>query len=87
LQEDFDLAWYGKGLALNQHGRLAEALEAFDAALAINAQGVLAWFHKAETLQALERHDEARAAFEQVLELSSSSHPLYNQAQKKLQAL
>jgi Flp pilus assembly protein TadD len=48
---------------------------------------VLAWFHKAEALQTLERHDEARAAFEQVLELSSSSHPLYSQAQKKLQTL
>jgi hypothetical protein len=35
----------------------------------------------------VERHDEARAAFEQVLKLSSSSHPLYSQAQKKLQTL
>ena len=67
--------------------RLEEALQAFDAAIAANDQGALAWFHKAETLQALERPVEARQAYEQVMQLSSTAHPLYSQAQQQLNQL
>ena len=87
LQDDFDLAWYGKGLALSQNNQSEAALGAFEAAIAANPQGALAWFHKAEILCQLKRHDEARAAYEHVVQFAQPSHPLSHQAQKKLQEL
>ncbi len=43
---------------------LQEALDAFDPAIAANPQSPLVWFHKAETLQTLERIEAARTAYE-----------------------
>ena len=50
LQGDFDLAWYGKGLALLQAARVEEALEPL-AATTVNPRCTLAWMRQAENLQ------------------------------------
>jgi tetratricopeptide (TPR) repeat protein len=87
LQAHFDLAWYGKGLALMQTSQLEEAVAAFEAAIEANPQGALAWFQKAEVLRTLERLDEARTAYDRVLQCCQPSHPFYTQAQRHLQEL
>jgi tetratricopeptide (TPR) repeat protein len=87
LQADFDLAWYGKGLALLQAERLEEALDALSAATTANPQCTLAWIRQAETLEELGRRDAACAAYERVLQQTAASDPLHVQAQRQLQRL
>ena len=86
LQVDFDLAWYGKGLALLQASRVEEALEALTAATTANPRCTLAWMRQAETLEQLGRR-EARAAYEQVIQHTPAAEALYMQAQRQLQRL
>jgi tetratricopeptide (TPR) repeat protein len=87
LQADFDLAWYGKGLALLQENRLQAALEALDRAIAANPRCVLAWFRKAEALLALGLIEAAQVAYEQVTKPDMDSGPLRVRAEKQLQLL
>ena len=87
LQADFDLAWYGKGLALLQAERVEEALEALIAATTANPQCTLAWVRQAEVLEELGRHDAAYAAYEKVVQQTTASEPLHVQAQRQLQRL
>jgi tetratricopeptide (TPR) repeat protein len=87
LQGDFDLAWYGKGLALLQAARIEEALEALTAATTANPQCTLAWMRQAETLEQLGRCDAACAAYEQVMQHTPATEALYLQAQRHLQRL
>jgi tetratricopeptide (TPR) repeat protein len=86
LQADFDLAWYGKGLALLQTRSYHEALTAMEQALAVNPQNGLAWFRKAEILLTLGRHDEAYAAYEMVQQ-HADSPSLRAEAEKYLHLL
>ena len=87
LQVDFDLAWYGKGLALLQASRVEEALEALTAATTANPRCTLAWMRQAETLEQLGRRDAARAAYEQVIQHTPAAEALHVQAQRQLQRL
>jgi tetratricopeptide (TPR) repeat protein len=87
LQVDFDLAWYGKGLALLQAARVEEALEALTAATTANPRCILAWMRQAETLEQLGRREAACAAYEQVLQHTPATEALYMQAQRQLQRL
>jgi tetratricopeptide (TPR) repeat protein len=87
LQVDFDLAWYGKGLALLQVSRIEEALEALTAATTANPRCTLAWMRQAETLEQLGRREAAQAAYEQVIQHTPATEALYMQAQRQLQRL
>jgi len=87
LQVDFDLAWYGKGLALLQAARVEEALEALTAATTANPRCTLAWMRQAEILEQLGRRDAACTAYEQVIQHTPATEALYMQAQRQLQRL
>ena len=87
LQADYDLAWYGKGLALLHDSRVEEALEALTAATTANPRCTLAWMRQAETLEQLGRREAACAAYEQVLQHTPATEALYMQAQRQLQRL
>ncbi len=56
--------WCSLGLALIKKGELAQALDAFERAVAIDPRMAKAHFHRANTLQKLGRLDEAIAAFQ-----------------------
>ncbi len=60
---------YALGECLSRLGRPAEALEAFDSAIAV-APEARSWFGRALALEDLSQLDAARAAFEKVLALN-----------------
>lgn len=57
------------GVIAQERGDLATALARFDAAIAINPREPTFHYHRAVTLQALHRTDDARHAYERALEL------------------
>ena len=70
-------AWSGKGTALYQLGRPAEALTCYERALEINPRCPEAWFNKGTDLGNTGRFQEALACFEQAQRLG---HPQAAQA-------
>ena len=68
-------AWLNRGNTLQQLGRLAEALESYDRALAIRSDLVEAHYLRAETLHSLVRLDEDRLlSLEHLDEAVAQSH-------------
>jgi Flp pilus assembly protein TadD len=72
---------------LRQSGRLAEAVAAYDAALALRASSADAQFNRANALQALQRHDDAVAAYDRVLALAADDAQALNNRAVSLLAL
>jgi tetratricopeptide (TPR) repeat protein len=66
-------AWSNKGTALDDLGKLDEAIKAYDRAFEINPQYVDAWSNKGTTLKALSRNTEDDAAFAKAKELEFES--------------
>jgi tetratricopeptide (TPR) repeat protein len=62
-------AWVQAGMAYDQAGRFAEALAAFDRALALNPNHVFAWDQRGLELSELGRYQEALAAHDRALAL------------------
>ena len=61
------------GLRLYAQGRYAEALRAFNGALALDDTICLTWVGKGKSLLELQRIDEAQAAFDHALSLDSTN--------------
>jgi tetratricopeptide (TPR) repeat protein/tRNA A-37 threonylcarbamoyl transferase component Bud32 len=61
-----------KAYSLTELGRGAEALIAYDRALALQPKNAWAWARKARALRLLHRYDEARATYDHALRLDPS---------------
>mmetsp|Transcript_13450 Transcript_13450/g.23933 ORF Transcript_13450/g.23933 Transcript_13450/m.23933 type:complete len:431 (+) Transcript_13450:177-1469(+) len=65
-----NVALYGnRAMVRGSMGRFKEALEDAEAAIAVNPEWVKGYYRKATSLAGLKRFDEAKAAFEEVLNL------------------
>jgi tetratricopeptide (TPR) repeat protein len=73
IRSDLAAARYAAALHRDQHPLYAEALEAADAALAIEPRLPEALFNRALILERLGSHDEARAAWQRYLAVDGSS--------------
>ena len=65
--------WADRGAEPYDREDYVEALAAYDRALALESQVVDFWIGKAEVLLDLERHQEARTAFEEAAKLKPDS--------------
>jgi tetratricopeptide (TPR) repeat protein len=61
--------WVNKGTALFSQGKYNEAIQAYDKAIELNPNLVLAWYNKGNAFKALGRISEADAAFAKAKEL------------------
>jgi len=76
-----------RGNGLHAQKRYAEALAAYDRALALDPQWALAWTNKGATLNGLGRNDEALAASDRALALDPQDAFAWNDKGNALRAL
>ena len=62
-------AWFKRGVALDQSGRLEEACSCYDRALSLDPENVGAWVNKGRALRALGDVRQAISCYQRVLEL------------------
>lgn len=60
-------AWYNKGYALKEQGKLDQAIAAFDKALEVGPEDARIWTIKGNTLLELGQHEKAIDAYNHVL--------------------
>lgn len=78
---------FGQGRDLRRSGRLAEAVAAYDAALALQPGSPAAHFNRANALQAMDRHAEALAGYERLLAIAPGDAEALNNRAVSLAAL
>jgi len=62
--------WFYKGVALDDQGKLDDAIKAYDEAIRLDPQDAESWYNKGVALEALDdRETEANAAFAKAKEL------------------
>ncbi|MEW5855942.1 MAG: tetratricopeptide repeat protein, partial [Cyanobacteriota bacterium] len=69
IKPDKDEAWFNRGIALKNLGRLEEAVASYDQALKIKPGKDEAWNNRGVTLKKLERLEEAVASYDQALKI------------------
>ena len=83
IEPSSELAWYGKGVALQYLSRYEEAIKCYDKALEINPNAAHAWNRKGGALYGLRRYEEAIKCYDKALEInpnywtSSLSHSYF----------
>lgn len=77
LKPDYAVAYLGKGVALQDQGKLGEAIEAFDKAISINPTAN-AYQNKALTLDALGKYEEAISSYTKAITLNSNEVKFYH---------
>jgi tetratricopeptide (TPR) repeat protein len=70
--------WYGKGAALVAVGRLADAVEALDRALAVNPENEIAWINKGTALSRMGRMNEALRCYNSAIKVNPSYEVAWN---------
>ena len=81
IKPDLHVAWYNRGIALRNLGRLEEAIASFDKALEIKPDLHVAWYNRGIALRNLGRLEEAIASFDKALEIKPDLHEaFYNKA-------
>ncbi len=70
--------WYNLGIALTEAGKLDEAEEAYDEALAIDNQVFEIWFNKGNVLYELGDFKKAKECYEKALELDTDDAEAWN---------
>jgi predicted TPR repeat methyltransferase len=65
--------WCARGAALKKSGALADALDSYEHALALRPDYALAQHYRANVLRALNRKEEALAAYRQALDLGADA--------------
>ena len=63
-------AWHGKANALDSMGKLADAIECYDNALACDPQDAECWFNKGLTLKKLGREEEGASCINKGVHIS-----------------
>ncbi len=67
------LARYGVALELANSGQLADAVDEFNALLSSNPNYAAGYFHAGQTLEKLDRLEDARAMYERGIEVTTRS--------------
>lgn len=67
-------AWYNRGIALRQLGRLDEAVASYDKAVQIKPDKHEAWYNRGIALRQLRRLDEAVASYNKAVEIKPDYH-------------
>ncbi|MCC5602028.1 tetratricopeptide repeat protein, partial [Nostoc favosum] len=74
IQPDYHKAWYNRGIALGNLGRLEEAIASYDQALKIQPDYHKAWYNRGIALGNLGRLEEAIASYDQALKIKPDYH-------------
>ena len=61
--------WVDKGLDLDEQGKYYEAMQAYDMAIAIDPQDVVAWNNKGDVLRLQGKYDEAIEALDKAIKI------------------
>ena len=81
IKPDKHEAWYNRGIALKDLGRLEEAIASCDKALEIKPDNDQAWVNRGFALKNLGRLEEAIASYEQAVKIKPDYHQAwYNKA-------
>ena len=81
IKPDKDEAWYNRGIALGNLGRLEEAIASYDKALEIKPDYHEAWNNRGNALGNLGRLEEAIASYDKALEFKpDDTSAFYNKA-------
>ncbi|ABW27951.1 tetratricopeptide repeat protein [Acaryochloris marina] len=67
FKPDDDQAWYNRGIALRQLGRLEEAIASYDKALEFKPDDDQAWYNRGIALHQLGRFEEAITSYDKAL--------------------
>jgi tetratricopeptide (TPR) repeat protein len=78
IQPDYHYAWYNRGYALGNLGRLEEAIASYDQALAFQPDLHQAWNNRGYALRNLGRLEEAIASYDQALAFQPDLHQAWN---------
>jgi tetratricopeptide (TPR) repeat protein len=78
IKPDFHQAWYYRGSALWNLGRLEEAIASYDQALKFKPDYHLAWNNRGYALKDLGRLEEAIASYDQALKFKPDLHQAWN---------
>ncbi|MFC2011271.1 tetratricopeptide repeat protein [Chloroflexota bacterium] len=70
--------WFEKGFALGGQDKYEEALKAYNKAIELDPQYVLAWNNKGNTLGELGRHEEALEAYNKAIEIDPKDALAWN---------
>ncbi len=73
IDEAFEKAYYGLGLAYSRDSKPREALEAYEKAISLNPNYVTVYVAQGNLLQRLGRRPEAKASFEKAIELEPTN--------------
>jgi len=78
IKPDDDAAWYNRGIALCNLGRLEEAIASYDKALEFKPDLQVAWNNRGNALACLGRLEEAIASYDKALEFKPDSYEAWN---------
>ncbi|MCV3217063.1 tetratricopeptide repeat protein, partial [Plectonema radiosum NIES-515] len=78
FKPDYDTAWYNRGIALRNLGRLEEAIASYDKALEFKPDKDEAWYNRGIALDNLGRLEEAIASYDKALEFKPDYHTAWN---------
>jgi Tfp pilus assembly protein PilF len=81
------VAFYNRGLDLQNLGRYEEAIASYDRALELRSDFFAAYLNRANVLQMLKRYDEALTSYDRALELRLNSAAAFSNRGSALQAL
>jgi tetratricopeptide (TPR) repeat protein len=82
------MAWYNKGVSLENLGKYQEAIACYDIALEINPSDAMAWGGKGIAEDKLNRTQEAIISYKHFLRLASERHvTLIAHARRRLEEL
>ncbi len=71
--------WIKKGVALNEAGRIAEAVVCYDRALALDSENASVWYWKGCALAKMNRHEDAVSSYRNAIRLDpKSAAPWFN---------
>ena len=78
FKPDKDEAWYNRGYALGELGRLEEAIASYDKATEFKPDYHQAWNNRGIVLGELERLEEALASYDKAVEFKPDYHQAWN---------
>jgi tetratricopeptide (TPR) repeat protein len=78
LKPNYDMAWYMRGVILNNMKKPNEALEAFMKALESNIENEKAWYSMGLVLYSLGRYDEEIDCYDKAIKIKKDFLPAWN---------
>ena len=78
IKPDYHQAWYNRGNALRQLGRLEQAIASYDKAIEIKPDKHEAWYNRGNALGELGRLEQAIASYDKAVEIKPDKHEAWN---------